>query len=104
MRTWYAIVAHLPVSSWNNDSRSSAAKLWKTFPLGSLKPIVSGRRNAGRPASRISFEYCLDVLPERLADALHGSKILPSQDSAVVGVGRTAEVPGNGSELRNGAP
>jgi hypothetical protein len=50
MRTWYAIVAHLPVSSWNTDSRSSAAKLWKTFPLGGLKPIVSGHRNAGRPS------------------------------------------------------
>jgi hypothetical protein len=59
---------------------------------------------AGRPASCISFEYRLDVLPERLADALHCPKILPSQDSAPVGLGRTAEVPGNGSELRNGAP
>jgi orotate phosphoribosyltransferase len=28
---------------------------------------VSGRRTAGRPASRISFEYRLDVLPELLA-------------------------------------
>lgn len=59
---------------------------------------------AGRPASCIRFEYRLDVFPERLADALHGPKILPSQDSAPVGVGRAAEVPGDGSELRNGTP
>ena len=65
---------------------------------------MSGRHSAGRPASRISFEYRLDVLPEHLAGAMYSSHILLAESSSVVRAGGTEEVPGNGSELGSDAP
>jgi len=64
MRTWYAIVAHLQVSSWNTDSRSSAAELWKTSVLRRGKGNQRNDHVPDRPPLIIQTRNILTALSE----------------------------------------